>query len=163
MTEDPHHLRAISPVVGVALVVVIVTIVVGRPTRPAVALALERTDTDVTFGFRHRDGEPVDGNRTSPRASVPGTPLQARGSRRAIRSGSCRSTTGSLGENTDHRIRTVDVDTDASPHGSPDSEEECGSRRRGSRPRSGRADATATGGPRGPGDRPFRSGPEPAD
>jgi hypothetical protein len=52
-------------VVGVAFVVVIVTLVVGRPTRPAVALALERTDTDVTFGFRHRDGEPVDGNRTS--------------------------------------------------------------------------------------------------
>jgi hypothetical protein len=154
-------------VVGVTLLVVIVTIVVGRPTRPTVTLALERTDTNVRFGFSHRDGEPVDRNRTSLAGvgdgdALAGTRFQAGDTVRDVPVDD-EVTRVWPGENTDHRIRTFDGDRDAIPHGSPDSEEECGAPRRRSRRRSGRADATATGGPRGPGDRPFRSGPEPAD
>jgi len=133
--------RGISPVVGVALLIAIVTglsvtggyILVGlseeTDPQPNVALDLERTESDVAFVLRHRRGETIDGNRTR---------LAGVGDEDALEGERFRAGEGVrvvpvddevkllwYGENTGHTVRTFEVDTSTLPHGIADIDREC--------------------------------------
>jgi FlaG/FlaF family flagellin (archaellin) len=141
MSAESTSSRGISPVVGVALLVVIVTILsatVGyillglsdeTDPQPTVALELERTDNNVTFVLRHRSGEPIDGNKT--RLAGVGDEDKLDGKRfqagEEVRVVPVDEEVKLLwyGENTDYTIQTFDVDTSTLPHGIPNIDREC--------------------------------------
>jgi len=133
--------RAVSPVVGATLLVVIVAllsstaayIVLGMSDetdpQPNVALELKQTENNVIFVLRHQSGEIVDGNKTR---------LAGVGDEEALEGKQFRSGDEVqvvpvddevkllwYGENTDHTIQTFDVDTTTLPHGIGNIDLEC--------------------------------------
>jgi cytoskeletal protein CcmA (bactofilin family) len=141
MTAEQAGDRGISPIVGVALLVTIVTflavttgyILVGiadeTDPQPTVALELEPTESNVTFVLRHRSGEPIDGDKT--RLVGVGNEDVLDGERfqvgEKIRIVPVDDEVKLLwfGENTGHIIQTFAVDTSTLSHGIANISSEC--------------------------------------
>jgi len=133
--------RAISPVVGVTLLVAIVAILSATVAyialgladetdpQPDVALEFEQTKYNVIFVLRHHSGETIDGNKT--RIAGVGDEEALEGKR--LRSGEEVRVVPVddeikllwYGENTAHTIQTFDVDTSRLPYGIPNIDQDC--------------------------------------
>lgn len=133
--------RGISPNVGAALLVAMVTILavttgyilVGisgeTDPQPNAGLELERAEDNVTFVLRHRSGEPIDGNKTEiagvgDEDALDGKRFQA-GENVRIVPVDDEVMLLWYGENTGHIIQTFDVDISTQPHGIANISSEC--------------------------------------
>jgi flagellin-like protein len=140
ITGQTDH-RGISPVIGVALLVVIVTILSATVAyialgladeidpQPTVALELEQTDNNVVFELRHQSGEIIDGNKTrlvgvGDEDALKGERFQAGEVVQVVPVNDEVKLTWS-GENTEHTIQTFDVNTNTLPHDIPNINQEC--------------------------------------
>jgi FlaG/FlaF family flagellin (archaellin) len=141
MTTERTDCRGVSPVVGVALLVVIVTvlsatvgyIVLGlseeTDPQPNVALELEQTDNNVTYVLGHQSGDTVEGNKTrlagvGDEDALEGERFKA-GQKVRVVPVDDEVTLLWYGENTGHTVQTFDVDTSTLPHGIANIEQEC--------------------------------------
>jgi FlaG/FlaF family flagellin (archaellin)/cytoskeletal protein CcmA (bactofilin family) len=141
MRAEPADGRGISPVIGIAVLVVIVTILsatVGyvalgladeTDPQPNVALELKQTENNVTFVLRHRGGETLTGNKTALRGvgdeeALYGEEFGA-GDEVEVVPVEEEVRLVWFGENTDHVVQTFDVDTSDIPHGIANIDREC--------------------------------------
>ncbi len=141
MTTEQGGRRAISPVIGVALLVVIVTVLSTTVAylalglsdetdpQPTVVLELERTESAAVFKLRHRSGESIDGNKTrlvgvGDEHALEGERFQA-GEEIQVVPVDNEVELLWFGGNTGHTVQTFDVDTSTLPHDIPAIDQEC--------------------------------------
>jgi len=133
--------RAISPVIGVVLMVVIVVLLAGitaafvfgstdeTDPQPDVVMTVVESDDSTTVALKHESGDTLAGNKTrlvgaADETAFHGAQLQAGNTVEVVPTDQVLKLVWS-GENTDYVVQTFDVDTSALPYNPSEVDRDC--------------------------------------